>query len=81
MHFLTLLVFAAPDSFFSVAALAILVPRAASLGMLLEAARATGVQATEFDNVLDPEKVASGSLTSKLKSTRETHSGERRALQ
>ena len=36
--------------------LAILVPRAASLGMLLEAARATGVQATEFDNALDAEK-------------------------
>ena len=36
--------------------LAILVPRAASLGMLLEAARATGTEAIEFDNIVDAER-------------------------
>ena len=36
--------------------LAVLVPHGSSLGMLLEAARATGVQAAELDNVLDAER-------------------------
>jgi hypothetical protein len=36
--------------------LAVLVPRSASLGMLLEAARATGTQASEFDDILDAER-------------------------
>ena len=36
--------------------LAILMPRAVSLGLLLEAARANVVQAREFDDVLEAEK-------------------------
>ena len=35
---------------------AILLPRSASLGMLLEAARTTGTEAAEFDNILDAER-------------------------
>lgn len=36
--------------------LAILMPQAASLGMLLEAARTTGTEAAEFDNLLAAER-------------------------